>query len=103
MRSLMRRGAALKIIAMRRRPRRNSAVIADQGITAAAAGEQAVAADARSELNNQALWVESTLTGRGRLCSVRTCHSCCCGLPHQSLMALMFGISSHMRSRVSGG
>ena len=28
-----------------------------------------------SEGNSQALWVESTFTGRGRLCSVRTCHS----------------------------
>src|SRR5713101_2576152 len=56
-----------------------------------------------SELRSQALWVESTLTGRGRLCSVRTCHSCCCRLPHQSLMARMFGISSHIRSSVSGG
>ena len=28
-----------------------------------------------SEESSQALWVVSTFTGRGRLCSVRTCHS----------------------------
>ena len=56
-----------------------------------------------SELNSHALWVESTFTGRGRLCNVRTCHSCCATLPAQSLMAWMVGTSSHSRSKVSFG
>jgi hypothetical protein len=30
-----------------------------------------------SELNSQALFVDSTLIGRGRDCSVLTCVSCC--------------------------
>ena len=42
-------------------------------------------------------------TGRGRFCSVRTCHSCCATLPAQSLMAWIVGTSSHNRSNVSFG
>ena len=53
--------------------------------------------------NSHALWVESTFTGRGRLCSVRMCISCCGTLPDQSLMARMDGTSSHIFSSVSRG
>ena len=56
-----------------------------------------------SELNSQALWVESTLTAGLRLCSSRTCISCCATLPAQSLMARMVGTSSHILMSVSRG
>ena len=47
-----------------------------------------------SEENSQAEWVVSTFTGRGRLCSVRICISCCGTLPAQSLIARIAGTCS---------
>ena len=40
-----------------------------------------------SDAISHELCVDSTLNGRDRFCSVRTCHSCCCGVPAQSLIA----------------
>jgi hypothetical protein len=56
-----------------------------------------------SELNSQALLVESTLTGCFRDCSIRTWASCCGTLCDQSLMARMVGISSSRRVSVAAG
>ena len=56
-----------------------------------------------SELISHELCVDSTVTGRARLCRLRTCHSCCCTLLDQSLMARIDGTWSTMRSSVSFG
>ena len=56
-----------------------------------------------SDAISHELCVDSTLNGRDRFCSVRTCHSCCCGVPAQSLIAFSVGMSSIIRRMVSFG